>query len=87
MPCEAVLNGDGDAHSEAPAEPENAVTAESVALRASKMFAVGASAAAASDLPRLTSHATKALVQLAAAHMDAFQDSGNPGALQSVWQL
>jgi hypothetical protein len=66
----AVLDGHRHTHGEPLTEPETTVTAESIAARHSKMFVIGAAAAVASELPRLAPKATKAIVWLAAAHMD-----------------
>ena len=45
------------------------MTAESIAERAAKMFVVGAAEVVASGLPRIAPEPTKAIVQIAAAHM------------------
>ena len=69
--CAAVLSSNQPEHDEPLKEPDPTLTAESVAVRADKMFVVGSSEVVASDMPRLAPEPTKRLVQLAAAHLEA----------------
>jgi hypothetical protein len=69
----AVLSDHQPEHGDPPTEPEGTVTAESIAERAAKMFVVGAAEVVASGLPRIAPAPTKAIVQLAAAHMDGMK--------------
>ena len=67
---DAVLDAEQAEHVQAPAEAATAITADAMAERESKMFVVGAAGPVASGLRPLAGEVNKAIVKLAAAHMD-----------------
>ena len=67
---DAVLPGQEPQQNQPGIEADAVITAETIPLRASKMFVVGASGIAASGLPRLAPEPTKGIVKYAAAHME-----------------
>ena len=70
----AAALDDQAAAQEQPAEgAESSISAEALAARYSKVFAVGTTGPSASGLPQPTQTATKALVKLAAAHINGLK--------------